>query len=194
MLGRNTVASGKRLEHPALAVGLAARVRAGRSRIGADRRDLHHARDALGAGGGGDPSRQRALDFGKTLAAGLVQDADQIDDAGGAGERAPQRRLAVEVGALHHDLIDAAQRLQMVTVGVRAAADDAKARAALGQPADDVAADEAGASEDREQMVAHRASLEPPWGLPDRTIAVIIALARIRRPAPQGPAIPRASG
>ena len=51
-------------------------------------------------------------------------------------------------------------------MGVRAAADDAKARAALGQPADDVAADEARASENREQMVAHRASLGASLGPP----------------------------
>ena len=93
------------------------------------------------------------------LAAGFVQDADQVDHAGRPGDGAAERRLAAQIGALHDDLADGAERLQMHATASRAAADDQDARAAIGQSLDHVAPDEAGAPEDREQTMAHRGSL-----------------------------------
>ena len=99
----------------------------------------------------------RALHVGERLATGFVH-ADQVDHPGRPGDDAPQRGFAAQIGALHDDLADAAERLQMLAMGVRAATDDQDARAAIGQTLDHIAPDEAGAPENREQAVAHRAS------------------------------------
>jgi hypothetical protein len=83
----------------------------------------------------------------EALAATLIEDADEIDDRVDALHRIGDRAFMTDVGADGHDLGDIAQRLQEQGF-VRPAHGDAHDPALLGQPLDDVAADESRSAED----------------------------------------------
>ena len=88
----------------------------------------------------------------EALPPALEQDADQVDDDVGAAHRGFHRTGVPHVGLHRMDLADPAERLQ-VAGEVRPAHGDADAVMPLGQRPDQMAAEEAGAAEDRDQRV-----------------------------------------
>ncbi len=86
----------------------------------------------------------------ETLAAALVQDADEIDEHVGVARRRLDRRRIAQIGLHGMNLADPAERLQM-TGQFGPAHRDPDAVTALGQRAHHVAAEEAGPAVDRDQ-------------------------------------------
>src|SRR5262249_46704520 len=125
-------------------------------RVGADRRDVDHARAVLGR-----RARDRTGAFGlhrlEALRAAFEQDADQVDDDVGLVDHRVDRAWVADVGLEGVDLADPAERLQM-TGQFGAAHRDADAVVALGERPDHVPAEEAGAPEDGDERVEVRRS------------------------------------
>ena len=91
----------------------------------------------------------------EALPAALEQDADQIDDDVGVAHRGLDRPGVPDIGLHRMDLADPAERLQ-VAGEIGPPHRDADAVVAPGQRPDQVAAEEAGAAEDRDQRVVVR--------------------------------------
>ena len=90
------------------------------------------------------------MDRVETLAAALGEDGDEVDDRVGAVDGAVDRPAVAEIGLDRLDPADHAERLEMA--GEIGPADGgAHAPAALQERADDMAAEEARAAEDRDQ-------------------------------------------
>ena len=112
---------------------------------------MDHAR-AVGCGGERDLLGAERLHGVETLPSALEQDADQVDDDVGVAHGRFDGTGVPHIGLDGVDLPDPAERLQ-VPGEVRPAHRDADAVVALGQRPDQVAAEEAGAAEDRDQRV-----------------------------------------
>ena len=112
---------------------------------------MDHARAVVGGGQRHLLGAER-LHGVEALPAALEQDADQVDDDVGVAHRRLDRAGVAHVGLHRMDLADPAERLQMAGE-VRPAHRDADAVVALGQRPDQMAAEEAGAAEDRDQRV-----------------------------------------
>ena len=111
-----------------------------------------HARARRGLGDGAGAA---GLDAREVLAAALLQDADEVDHRIGALDRGRDRIGIAQIGLHGMDLADHAERLQEAGE-IGPAHRDAHAIAALHQRAHDMAADEAGAAEDRDELLAGR--------------------------------------
>ena len=120
---------------------------------GVERAHLQQARHA-GVAAGGDQAAgefdMRALEAG-AAAAGLVEDADQVDRRVGAGQQRGQRGAVVDVGSDHVD----AGRGGDVAVEVAVAAGNAHAPAGSNQGRGEMATDEAGAAEQHNKGFGH---------------------------------------
>ena len=95
------------------------------------------------------PKRMHRIE---TLAAGFGEDGDEIDDRVGVGDGAVDRPAVAEVGLDRLDPADHAERLE-VAGKIGPADRGADAPAALQERADDMAAEEARAAENRDQTL-----------------------------------------
>jgi hypothetical protein len=116
-----------------------------------------HPRGGCRRGDGPRPIGLHRLEF---LAAALEEDADQVDRRIGAGERGGDGLMVLDRHAERRDLPDVAERLQE-TRPRRMPHRDADRPAVPGQALDHVAADEAGAAENR-RYAAHANPLARP--------------------------------
>ena len=112
---------------------------------------MDHAR-AVGGGGQRHLLGAVRLHGVEALPAALEQDADQVDDDVGVAHRGLDRAGVPHIGLHRMDLADPAERLQ-VAGEIGPAHRDADAVVALGQRPHQVAAEEAGAAENRDQRV-----------------------------------------
>ena len=99
----------------------------------------------------GDGACAEILHIAKVLAAGLEQDADQVDHMVGALDGAVDRPAHAHIGLHRLDLPDIAERLQMAGK-VGPPGRDADAIAAPGERAHHMPPDEAGAAENGDQL------------------------------------------
>ena len=113
------------------------------------------------------------------LPAGLVEDADEVDDRRGALREARETGCIADVGL---DDIDGRQQEQVLRVVATARRND-DAPVVADEPADEVAADEAGAAHDEDRPAGHHRG--PP--VPQLPVAASVAAA----PLPRGGTVPR---
>jgi hypothetical protein len=97
-------------QHGLLAFGLGAGVARRRMLVGADRRDMDHARAVIHSGQCHLLGAER-LHGVEALPAALVQDADQVDDDVGTAYGRFHRTCVPHVGLHRMDLADPAERL-----------------------------------------------------------------------------------
>jgi hypothetical protein len=144
--------AGDRLEHRLFALRLAAGVARRRIQIGADRRDVGEMRDAGGARRLGDGAGAEDVKRVETLASGLRDHRDEVDDRIGALDGAVDRPAVAEIGLDRVDPAHAAARLEMAgEIGPADGGTDTPA--ALQEGAHEMAAEEAGAAKDRHQTL-----------------------------------------
>jgi hypothetical protein len=103
-----------------------------------------------------DPARALALDAAEIAAAGLGEDADEVDHEVGADHGALHRGILLDVGEQRHDLADGAHRLEEQR-GFGVAHRDPYDMAGSGEPFDHVTADEARAAEHRRHAARRHA-------------------------------------
>ena len=144
-----------RARHGFQDAGLAGRLGAGiggsRCRIGADGGDMHHARNAGGAGRLGNGTCPEILHRVEGLGASLIEHADKVDDGIGAFHGAVDRPAMTQVRLHRHDLADGAERLHVL--GEIGTADgDAHPVAAPRQRPHHMAAEKAGSAEDGDEL------------------------------------------
>ena len=149
--GRRITASGRAASTAFSPSALVARIGRRAILVGADRRDVDHARAMVG-GGERDRFGAERLHGVEPLPAALEQDADQVDHDVGVAHRGLDRAGVAQVGLHRMDLADPAERLQMAGE-VGPAHRDADAVVAPGQRPHQMAAEKAGAAEDRDQRV-----------------------------------------
>ena len=138
---------------------------------------MHHPR-ADGGRGLRDRAGALALHGVEGLRAALGQDADQIDHHVGVAHRGRDRGGVAQIGLHRMDLADPADRLQMAGQ-FRPAHRDPDAVIAPRQRADHVAAEKAGAAENRDEGVR----MSRPWAASRsrrcRWMAAVVAVLRI---------------
>lgn len=113
---------------------------------------MDQAGDAGRGAGLGDGAGAIRLYGRKALAALLLHDADEIDDGVRALHRSGDRSGVAQIGLHRVDLADGADRLEEIGK-VRPAHGDAHPVATLDERTHDMAADETGAAEDRDELL-----------------------------------------
>ena len=140
--------------HRRLAAPLGGGIEAVAPRVGADGGDVDEAGDPFLGADPGDPAGAFVHHRLEGLPAGLGHDADAVDDRRGPGDGSARRGLVADVGLDRLDLADhpvGADEVRLVRPAHRHPHPPAGPRHALG----DLAADEAGPAEDRDDGDGH---------------------------------------
>ena len=146
---------------------------------------LHEPRHAVRGGDARQPGRRLGLDGVERAAAALVEDADQVDDDVAPGDRRLQHRIVGgQVDAHRHDLADIAGRLEEGGAD-RVADRDAHHEPLGGQPPHHIAADEAGAAENRDATTlgVHGCDLSRGFLLSSLPVTAILQAGQAHRSA-----------
>ncbi len=114
---------------------------------------MHQPRDAERGGGLGDGAGAAGLDALEVLPAQFVEDADEVDDRMRALDRGGDGGGVTQIGLHGVDLADHAQRLQK-PCEIGPADSDTDPVAALDQRAHHMTAQETGAAEDGDELLA----------------------------------------